>query len=129
MGSHQFVNLAESKELEHLDTTNMKNLARIIPVGTTVPKSCAQVLRTKFPGVEIQNVYAQTESGFLAWSSSLEKLGTIPPGVTIKVFIITEEVVHSQKYRTFLEIFKNLTMMQKKDSTYLNFTLFTDSGP
>ena len=88
MGSHQFVNLAESKELEHLDTTNMKNLARIIPVGTTVPKSCAHVLRTKFPGVEIQNVYAQTESGFLAWSSSLEKLGTIPPGVTIKVFII-----------------------------------------
>jgi len=85
MGSHQFVNLAESKELEHLDTTNMKNLARIIPVGTTVPKSCAHVLRTKFPGVEIQNVYAQTESGFLAWSSSLEKLGTIPPGVTIKI--------------------------------------------
>lgn len=86
LGSHQYVGLAESEDLQAFDSEKLAGVLRLIPVGTSVPSTCGKVLQAKFPNLQqLMNVYGQTETGMLTSGPTLDKLGFISPGTTIKV--------------------------------------------
>ena len=86
MGSHQYVGLAESEELQAFDSKKLAGVMRLIPVGTTVPSSCSKVLQAKFPNLDqLMNCYGQTETGLMTSGPTLDKLGFVSPNTTLKV--------------------------------------------
>ena len=57
----------------------------IYPVATVFSKEIEENLLKILPGAEVKSIYGTNETGLLTISSTCEHLGTLRPGVEMKV--------------------------------------------
>ena len=86
LGTHHYVQLSESKELEEYSSGKLDQLEMLIPAGAAVPESCEILWKAKCRNLKaIMNGYGQTEAGILTINDNVRILGKVLPGVQIKV--------------------------------------------
>lgn len=90
VGTHHYVQLAESELLANANPEDLASLEYIAPAGAAVPPSCAALYHKKCPNLKgVLNVYGQTEGGILTMGLSTTSLGAIFPRIRIKVENVT----------------------------------------
>ena len=88
IGTHHYVQLSESKELEEYPSEELDQVEMLIPAGAAVPEICEIAWKEKCPNLKvIVNGYGQTEAGILTVNDNVHALGKLLPGVKLKVFI------------------------------------------
>ena len=88
LGTHHYVQLSESKELEEYDSDKLANLELLMPAGAAVPASCEIGWKAKCRNLKtVINGYGQTEAGILTLNNNVHALGYVLPGVQLKVYI------------------------------------------
>ncbi|XP_059093403.1 luciferin 4-monooxygenase-like isoform X1 [Tigriopus californicus] len=86
IGTHHYVQLAESELLANTNPEDLASLEYIAPAGAAVPSSCEESYRQKCPNLKgVLNIYGQTEGGLLTLGLSTATLGSILPGISVKV--------------------------------------------
>lgn len=86
MGTHHYVQLAESDELQLVDPEDLESVKLLLPAGAAVPSSCELAIKAKMKNLEgVLNSYGQTESGVITCGTSPLHLGTVLPTVKVKI--------------------------------------------
>ncbi len=86
LGTHHYVQLAESDILAKTNPEDLSSLEMVLPAGAAVPASCEDKWKAKCPNLQaVANGYGQTESGVSIQGFQNQNLGIIYPGVRIKV--------------------------------------------
>ena len=66
IGTHHYVQLSESKELEEYDCDKLDSVELLLPAGASVPASCEIAWKEKCRNLKfVLNAYGQTEAGIL----------------------------------------------------------------
>ncbi len=85
IGTHHYVQLAESDILQQTDPEGLDSVKLIMPAGAAVPSSCETLIRMKFRNVmAVLNVYGQTECGLITAGFTQTTLGTVTPKTKVK---------------------------------------------
>ena len=88
LGTHHYVQLSESKELEEYDSEKLDKLELLAPAGAAVPASCEIAWKAKCRNLKtVINGYGQTEAGIMTISDNAQSLGYVLPGVQLKVYM------------------------------------------
>ena len=86
LGTHHYVQLSESKELEDYDSDLLDSVELLIPAGAAVPAICEINWKKKCRNLKtVLNGYGQTEAGILTLNDNVKSLGKVVPGVQMKV--------------------------------------------
>jgi len=86
LGTHHYVELAESRMLAEADEEALGSLELLTPAGAAVPRSCEAKWKAKCKNLTtILNVYGQSEVGIVTMNKGCEHLGVILPRIRIKV--------------------------------------------
>ena len=57
LGTHHYVQLAESDILQQTDPEELKSVKLMLPAGAAVPSSCEIRVRAKFPNLSVIAIY------------------------------------------------------------------------
>ena len=96
VGTHHYVQLSASKELEEYPSDKLSQLELLAPIGAKVPANCEIAWKRKCKNLKaFLNTYGQTETGMLTINRCSNALGRVMPGVELKV--CTGEILSLQK--------------------------------
>jgi len=86
LGSHHYVQLAESDILDKVDPESLDSVTTLFPAGSAVPSSCEIKIKEKFRNLQgVLNGYGQTESGIATIGLGQASLGMVMPQYRVKI--------------------------------------------
>ena len=95
MGSHHFQQMAELGYLDKVDPVKLESVKLLLPSGSSVPPSCIETLKRKFPNLMgIGNFYGLTELGKCNQSHQSSKSSNLSKGKSVLESWVTTFLPH-----------------------------------